>query len=188
MKNFGLLIVFAFAAIYAAAQSKVSVEVVLSNALQENNEVPFTHSALSWDDFKGKPVENIPWTAMTYSGIKLHYSYTASQGNSVVKVLIYPYMDRTKSWYRPSAVNASILAHEQSHFDITIAMAKKMANALRQMEMNKQNYAQLINATHKHYLDQLSSVQDQYDEETMHGINRLKQRAWDMKIAAGLAE
>jgi len=171
------------------AQEVFNVEVHLTDALKEKNEVPFSASKLTWDDFKGEPDRSSPWVAMTFSGIKLKYDYSGRNHVYNARVFIYPYMDPSTSWYKEKGHDDYTLAHEQLHFDITILMAKKMAIAIKKHKAyNAKNYAKTINRIHEEYLKKLKLMQNHYDEETRHGINRQKQSQWSLKIKQELKD
>lgn len=182
----GLIAIWIFSVSYAFGQTNVTADVIITDALQERNEVSFSNPALTWDDFKGKPDKHSEWTAMTYSGIKLRYEYKHHKDNYTVKILLYPYMDKTRSWYTDAGHNNYTLAHEQRHFDITILITKQLAEKMRSMEYSPHNFAKQINNVHDEYLEKLRQMQDDYDEETRHGINKYKQRIWDRRIESEL--
>lgn len=188
MKNVLLIVVGLFVSLNAAAQNEVIADVVITDALSERNEVSFTQSALNWDDFKGKPDKNSEWTAMTYSGIKLRYEYKRKNDQYTVTIMLYPYMDKTRSWYREEGYNDYTLAHEQRHFDITILVTKQLARELRQMSYSPKTFTKQINKIHGEYLEKLRQMQDQYDEQTKHGMNKSRQQMWDKKIETELGK
>ena len=182
MRRFLVLAGVLMISLQVIAQNNVTTEVIITDALREKNEVPFTEPALSWDDFKGRPERNVDWTAMTYSGIKLRYEYKVKNGNYTIKIQLYPYMDRTRSWYIEQGHNDHTLAHEQLHFDITILVTKQLAQELRNMEYNPKKFSRQIDDMHEEFLEKLRKMQDEYDEQTMHGVKVREQKMWDRKI------
>lgn len=186
MKDALLILTGILIAFNTAAQTEITADVQITDALKERNEVSFTDPVLSWDDFKGRPDKNSEWTAMTYSGIKLRYEYKHKDGWYNVKIMLYPYMDKTRSWYTEAGHNNHTLAHEQRHFDITILIAKQLAQELQQKNYSSKAFAKQINKVHEEYLEKLRQMQEQYDEETNHGISKGRQRMWDRKIESEL--
>lgn len=187
LKNILLFFISVFWISSVAAQ-EMTVQVILTDALQERNEVPYTRPMLSWDDFNGKPDHRSEWTAMTYSGIKLRYEYKHQNKQHSVKVMLYPYMDKARSWYKEEGHNDYTLAHEQRHFDITMLITHQLAEELRQAHYSTKNFAQQINNIHEQYLEKLRQMQDDYDKETNHGIHKVKQGVWNRKIARELGK
>lgn len=73
-----------------------------------------------------------------------------------------------------------LLAHEQGHFDLTCAMAKK-ANALITKDTN-------VDKLIKRAKKVLRKQQKKYDNETKHGCKPDKQSAWETVISTGLPD
>ncbi|MBT0959886.1 eCIS core domain-containing protein [Denitromonas iodatirespirans] len=79
---------------------------------------------------------------------------------------------------RATAESARLLAHEQGHFNLTCAMARK-ANT---MLATAPNFDALLRAART----SLSRQQRRYDSQTRHGCNAGAQSAWETAIAGGL--
>ncbi|HTN47507.1 MAG TPA: DUF922 domain-containing protein [Flavipsychrobacter sp.] len=188
MRKLGLAVFFVFHTAVTLAQKNVVVDVLLTETLQQRNEVSYAAPLLSWDDFKGRPDENTPWTAVTYSGIKLRCESKLNSGTLHLQIKLFPYMDRSRSWYKASGHNNYTLSHEQRHFDITILVTRQLAEALQQATYSYKTYNKQIDAIHDAYLRKLNEMQDLYDKETDHGMKRSAQRAWDRDIAQKLAQ
>jgi hypothetical protein len=188
MKKIGLAVAFVFHIQIVLAQKNVVVDVLLTETLQQRNEVSYAAPLLSWDDFKGRPDESTLWTAVTYSGIKLRCESKLNGGTFHLQIKLFPYMDRSRSWYKESGHNNYTLSHEQRHFDITILVTRQLAEALQQATYSYKTYARQVDAIHDDYLRKLNEMQDQYDKETDHGMKRTAQRMWDRNIAQKLAQ
>lgn len=134
-------------------------------------ESKFLHKTLKWSDFKiKKSVDNTAAESVTEIG----YIY---DGNSKVTVLCN--FSNTESYVIAESRNEYILNHEQKHYDITYIYAKKFANILKIYE---QVNAQLIDDIYVKIISEKDSMQNQYDFETNHSINIIKQKEWDNKI------
>ena len=79
---------------------------------------------------------------------------------------------------RAAAESARLLRHEQGHFNITCAMARK-ANA---MTYTDATFPALLTAAQT----RLSQVQGNYDTQTNHGCNAGQQSTWETAISGGL--
>ena len=79
---------------------------------------------------------------------------------------------------RAAAESARLLRHEQGHFDLTCAMARK-ANA---MLTTTPDFGALLRAART----TLSRQQRLYDRQTNHGCNASDQASWEAEILAGL--
>ncbi len=182
-----ILLLSLFANVAVSAQEIKDIEVTVTSALLEDGELPYT-SSLTWKDFKGRPDNSCSYIAMTYSGIKLKYDYKTRNGVTSVRVRLTPYMETTKSWYKPEGYNNPTLAHEQKHFDITAIMAARLAKELKEHRFTLPSLSGDISDLHNTYLKKLKKMQEEYDEETDHGVKLDKQAAWDRKIATALKE
>ncbi len=168
----------------ALSQNIIAAQVQLTDALKKRDEVSFSEPRLTWDDFKGQPVKGTKWTAMTHSGIKLTMEYRRSKREEHILIQLYPYMDKASSWYTEKGYNDYTLAHEQLHFDITILVARQLAEALSNKMFNPKKYVSQIDKLHNEYLAKLKKMQDDYDGETNHGINKSQQYRWRKLINA----
>ena len=73
--------------------------------------------------------------------------------------------------------------HEQRHFDITRLGAESFIKELVKAKFTKDNYNQVITKAFDKAFDNNTVLQQQYDRETQHSINREQQLLWNDKIA-----
>lgn len=169
------------------AQNIQDIQVVVNKDLiEEDGLLPYAPNYITWKDFKGKPDQSCGFVAMTYSGIKMTYSYKTQSGLTSLKVQVCPYMDVKKSWYKKEQCGDSTLEHERRHFDITALVTKRFSEELKRQSFSVVNLQSEIKKLHKDYLKRLEEMQTDYDRETEHGINRQKQILWNKKIAEEL--
>lgn len=136
---------------------------------------------LQWDDFQGEPDKNSLGDAATAVQIKAKPFLVKKK----IQYDVVALFNRKKSWYRDQS--ASLLAHEQLHFDIAELYARKIRRKID--EMNKQgiNDIKTYNAAIQELLAESNEVDRQYDVETLHGAMTRKQAAWSSKVKAELA-
>jgi len=103
-------------------------------------------------------------------------------------------MEPLLSWADAQGKTASVLNHEQRHFDLNEVYARKLESALALPRVNgattdavRAALKKEINATAAAVLDMASQMQSRYDEETAHGTNAAMQASWAAKIDAWLA-
>ena len=183
MIKFCVLLLAVAVAIPCLGQEIQKIEVVIAPSLKEKGEMPYSPTPITWDEFKGSPDRNSEFIAMTYSGIKIKYEYRTRKGVTEAKVHLCPYMDINQSWFKPEGHNDPTLAHEQRHFDITAVVARQFAEELKKRKFTVQSFPSEIKLLHKEYIDKLAEMQQQYDEETEHGIKPDKQAMWDKRLA-----
>ncbi|MHA4740198.1 DUF922 domain-containing protein [Dyadobacter sp. MSC1_007] len=139
---------------------------------------------LIWDDFKvrsAKPGSRYAAAVFTSFGYEGR-SYPKGDG-LVVEIGLKTFMVKSMSWGRPESRNAGTLRHEQIHFDITRLVVEKFKERLRKAELTIEDYDSEIQYQFLESFREMNRDQEQYDEETGHGLNATAQAAWDEKIA-----
>ena len=81
-----------------------------------------------------------------------------------------------------------ILSHEQGHFDIAEIFARKLNKKMSEYRFDKKTYQKDLNKIYHDILDEKEKMQNDYDKETNHSINKEKQAEWLKKIAKMLEE
>jgi hypothetical protein len=139
---------------------------------------------LSWSDFQAEPPVQSAHAALTNSGINLDLMLQNKEFNVKVHARFNP----DKSWKRRDIENSEyLLAHEQLHFDLTELYARKLRKAfLTRKWKENENVNAIFNELYQSNQDQLWKVQDIYDAETEHSINREAQAKWNRAIADSL--
>ena len=74
------------------------------------------------------------------------------------------------------------LEHEQHHFDITMLGAERFCAAIREAHFTVDNYRDLISDIFDKTFDENAQLQETYDNQTEHSINKEIQYAWNKKI------
>ncbi len=132
---------------------------------------------LTWDDYKGKPNPASEAAASTTTHLGIEYNMR----NNGFSYAITSKFSQTRSWGRHK--NEYILAHEQGHFDIAEIFARKLHKELQGYQFNKNSYKTDLAKIYDTILDEKESMQNSYDEQTNHSINKEKQAEWIKKIA-----
>ena len=138
---------------------------------------------LTWSDFKGKPDNHHFGGAVTASG----YAFDADikmEGRVVyLNIGVFTFFSKKNSWKKPGISSDYHLLHEQHHFDITRISAENFINAVAKAKFTKDNYQQLMTSLFDQSYEECNRLQEQYDYETEHSVNREKQLIWNDKIA-----
>lgn len=133
---------------------------------------------LTWDDFRGKAQKRFAAASTHYDIYKTTTDKTKTGEVNVEAVFLCD-----KSWKKVSWINASVLAHEQKHFDIVELYARKLRKLIS--DHNYSSYSNLKTVSDSLYevIDKEMDVyQDTYDDETDGSMNGKKQREWNKKI------
>lgn len=132
---------------------------------------------LTWSDFKGIPPENSNGhSAVTESSVKVNYRLW----NDSMECNVFACFFVNKSWVLDSS-RLELLNHEQRHFDLSEIQARKLREYLSKWKKGRdfQTYLSFGRDSINQFCHH---IQDQYDIETNHSLNRNAQNQWDKKI------
>jgi len=137
---------------------------------------------LTWDDFKATPDTRSNAAATTTTYLAIDYLID----NHGLRYRITCRFSCDKSWglHRSSY----ILSHEQGHFDIAEIYARKLHKAMSEYRFNKRTYERDLKEIYETMMQEKEDMQNAYDRETNHSINRRKQSEWQSRIEALLEE
>ena len=110
--------------------------------------------------------------------------YADFLGNDI-KVFVTARMQRCNSWVVESDKSDYLLNHEQRHFDLAEVYSrriKKELNDFEDLNIKNDDFEIQFNATVSKLLDEFDKIQTQYDQETKHSHNKVKQTEWDKYI------
>lgn len=155
--------------------------VVNDTALEWNDSLQLT-----WTHFKGQPDETKEAVAVTASGITFGYSLGETNGiytrfTAIAKAHFYP----EESWYKPTKVNDTVLAHERLHFDITEWHVRELRKQFTSVQVS-QNIQVELETLYQNASLKLRATQQQYDAETSHSVNVPEQLRWQKLVALEL--
>ena len=139
-------------------------------------------SKLTWADFNAEPDVDHPYAAITYSGMS--YSFSAEVINNQVKVnyTVNCFFIPNKSWVKSEyKSDVELLKHEQLHFDISELYARKFREQLSKISFTE-NVKVEISDLYEKITKEKIELQNEYDIETDHSVNVLKQKNWEQKI------
>lgn len=132
---------------------------------------------LTWADYKARPETGSDVAATTTTYIGIEYNINASGFSYKIQCRF----SKDRSWGLHKT--PYILAHEQGHFDIAELFARKLHKAMLAYRFNKRTYQQDLKAIYEKLMNEKEAMQDEYDRETNHSINRRQQAVWLEKIS-----
>jgi hypothetical protein len=161
----------------------VNANVVDKTTLSDSDTIYYSMDRpISWDDFQGKVDVNSIAGAVTSSGFGYGAAITTREDAIYIDLDVYTYFSRSHSWKKSMIHSDYHLEHEQHHFDITMLGAERFCAAIRQAHFTASNYKQLINDIFERIFNENTELQETYDNQTEHSINREMQVAWNKKI------
>lgn|SRR5665213_654923 len=185
-KFFLLCAIFSFIVNYCFAQ-KIIVSSTIENkkASSQSDTIYYDFNRqLKWEDFKGKPVINYFAGAVTASGFAFDSQMDYDGKTIFLKISVYTFFTKHDSWRKPDINSLYHLLHEQHHFDITRIGAQNFLNMVQNAHFTKDIYIELLSSLFDEAHEETSAMQKQYDNETNHSINEMKQIEWNDKIAS----
>lgn len=158
--------------------------ITLSFGLLSDDLIKWTKNyELQWDDYQGVPNVNSWASATTYVTTKYKLSFN---GDTAV-IVVYPAVDKTRSWAKEEWKSADLLAHEKLHFDQSEVFIRKIRKKVSQIR--SRDFGDFDNKFHEILrvtLDSMRLYQKRYDIETNYSRNDLAQGEWNIKIAGEL--
>lgn len=143
------------------------------------------HRLLTVNDFQGAPRPN-GRGVIAYTNCTIDFKFQASRngGNYILHANVRMFMNNYKSWIDRSRITgadqlAEILKHEQGHYTIAYLEQQEVLRAIERTRFsaNYQNEAMnLFNRIDAKY----KQLNQDYDEDTQHMVNRQQQHSWDI--------
>jgi hypothetical protein len=151
---------------------------------------PFEWSAerrLSWADYVGRPDLASDFSAMT--GYRVTFEERCIDDAFTFRVVSLFLPDR--SWVKPEvltnrAQGRRMLAHEQTHFDLSEVQARALRRELQALAAPCSLPAAGREAIVRRHLQVDAETQARYDRDTFYGANERQQVRWDADVARAL--
>ncbi|WP_428663790.1 DUF922 domain-containing protein [Runella sp.] len=137
---------------------------------------------LIWQDFQGAPTVFNRWAAQVFTSFGFEARSAVKNRTLELRVKTKVWIDKTISWVRPDSKNDYVLDHEQLHFDVTRLTAERFRRKLQSMTFSVEDFSSEIQYQYLEFYRLHSQLQQQYDDETNHGINQGMQAAWAKKV------
>ncbi|GAB3195913.1 hypothetical protein ABID22_001656 [Pontibacter aydingkolensis] len=138
---------------------------------------------LTWDDFKGAPETGNPHHALTAANLAVDAKCTSNAFSYDVKCVFLP----EESWSK-NKKSASLLKHEQLHFDLTEVHARQLRKKLKELGSSCSNLKGNLSTTVSTAFKDWKAEQDLFDKSCSHGLNKQEEAAWAENINQRLNE
>lgn len=140
---------------------------------------------LQWSDFKGSPGTLKGWAASSSTGISQGYATDGSGFIDKESVTVTAHFYPEFSWVRHKQKTKHLLAHEQTHFDITEVYARKLAKEIEDFNFTA-NSLEEIKELYTRVEQERITTQKLFDKESNHSIDHMKEVQWEFKVSRWL--
>ena len=139
------------------------------------------NNKLKWTDFKGSSGLS---SFMAQSNCIFSYRAEPKMKNGIMElnIRLNASFDRNHSWVIAGHQKDTLLAHEQLHFDICELNIRHLRKRILDLTLNPMEFDVQINSLFSEVWSENQNQQQNYDDETGHGIISDKQLFWQAKI------
>jgi len=137
---------------------------------------------LVFEDFRARPTPGSRYAASIFTSFSLEVASEIIDGILEVNIISKAYMLKDQSWARGESKNEWTLNHEQRHFDITLIVMERLKHTLLHLEIYPDEYDSVINYYYLEAFREMNQLQDRYDRETRHGMDKGAQERWNKKL------
>jgi hypothetical protein len=146
-----------------------------------------TNRPLIWEDFRDKP-RGSRFAASVFPSFAYEGSSQVVNGVVHVNIKLKVFVLKKSSWVRETARDEYGLNHEQKHFEITKIVAERFKQKLHPHSLTVEDHNSEIHWKYIESFREMNRLQEQYDGETNHGLDRISQERWNQRIEAELKE
>lgn len=174
---------------HAPAAVTPPVEQTIRQQIAQEDGVPW-HEArpLTWADFRAAAPDGGQEGALTGYSLLYGVRCVKTTFQFEVEAVFMPH----RSWVKPvvladPAERSRTLRHEQTHFDLTEVYARRLRKHLHGLYDPCADIAR-VQSSAERLIQGEPNAQRDYDEDTRHGLDPARQRAWDEDVRGWLVE
>ncbi|MEN2283088.1 hypothetical protein AAGF08_13175 [Algoriphagus sp. SE2] len=140
---------------------------------------------LNWGDFKDSPQVTSKFNATIFASFSMAGTSVMDNGTIVQGLDFKVYMLPKQSWVKHASDYG--IVHEQLHFDAVRIAVDRLIYRLKNIELDPEFFQATLNEEYLDALRELSKIQELYDGQTQHGLNKVQQAQWETRIKKALA-
>ncbi|HEY1870408.1 MAG TPA: hypothetical protein VGG71_05080 [Chitinophagaceae bacterium] len=160
----------------------MTVSVLKTNAQLDTTGRIVPNGKLEWKYYIGQIDSSSGYWANTHCNVNYRYILTPSTGDTA-KIFLYSWaVLQNDSWVKPDKESPELLEHEQGHLNFSMVCSLEFSKAVRSTSFLKTNCRKKIDSIFKTILSKYNRMEIQYDTETNHFFNRVKQAEWNKTL------
>ena len=140
---------------------------------------------LNWDDFQGK-VPPSDFSAQSNCSFMLRIEKVVEEGTMKLQIKFCAAFVKPTSWVKPDLKRDTLLIHEQYHFNICEMYARQFKNRLKNFDFLPMKTDQQIKVIFDEVWTEYKQTQEDYDNETEHGMIIEQQLKWINRVDESL--
>jgi hypothetical protein len=140
---------------------------------------------LNWGDFKDSPQVTSKFNATIFASFSMAGTSTMENGTIVQGLDFKVYMLPKQSWVKHASEYG--INHEQLHFDAVRIAVDRLIYRLENIELDPEFFQATLNEEYLDALRELSKIQELYDGQTQHGLDKIQQAKWEIRLKKALA-
>ncbi|MES2796894.1 MAG: hypothetical protein V4683_13065 [Bacteroidota bacterium] len=152
----------------------------------EEDTLYFFQRRINFSDFSPKASSSGRFAASIFTNLAYEANTKMSNDTVIIDLATKVYQVKGMSWAIPQANNSYALNHEQTHFNITQLIAEKFKERLREEALPPLDFDSRIQYLYIEYYRKINQMQDRYDNETRHGLDKEKQVWWEAYVVEEL--
>lgn len=137
---------------------------------------------LSWADFTANPNDRSKYAAAVFPSFAYEGVSEVKNGEINLQLRMKVFVVKGASWVKPIARNTYSLNHEQRHFDIVKIVAERFKQKIQPDNLTLEDYNSIIQYKYIESFREMNRMQEQYDQETKHGLDQDAQQRWNERI------
>ncbi|QCR22731.1 hypothetical protein [Pontibacter sp. SGAir0037] len=159
------------------------VRVFISDHVAQNADTVFYNASrpLTWNDFRGSPSKPSSFAASVFPSFGYESRFEVEKGIINIYLTMRVFMVKDYSWVR-AGKDPYGLNHEQRHFDIVKLVSERYKQKVQPENLTVADYNSIMQYQYIESFREMNRMQEQYDMETRHGLDRLAQERWNQKI------
>lgn len=136
---------------------------------------------LNWDDFREKPRLS-RYAASVFPSFAYEGHSEVVKGYLHIYLAVKVYVLPENSWVTDGVKDNYSLNHEQRHFDIAKIVAERFKQKVQPDSLTVKDYNSIIQWQFIESFREMNHLQEQYDNETRHGLDKAAQESWNRRI------
>ncbi|WP_253404389.1 hypothetical protein [Pontibacter sp. HSC-36F09] len=137
---------------------------------------------LNWNDFQADVNKTSRFSATVFPSFAYEGETEIRDGIIHLNLNMKVYVLKSSSWVKENAQDPYGLNHEQRHFDIVKLVSERFKQKIKPEELSLSDYNSNIQYHFIESFREMNQLQEQYDAETRHSLDKTAQDNWNKRL------